>query len=147
MARKLEEAVLVWLVERSIDKERILELYLNCIEFGPGIYGIRHAAEVYFGVRPQDLKPIEAAWIMSVKPNPYTWGYKPWRRRFVSESRKNDMVTRIRNRLIKYEWISEEDALAMDSDTVFERVAPVDAYEIPEGWFYDPRERDGAQNN
>ncbi|HNU67824.1 MAG TPA: biosynthetic peptidoglycan transglycosylase [Myxococcota bacterium] len=70
MARKLEEAIIVWALEREIPKERTLELYLNCIEFGLNIYGIRRAAEVYFNKTPMELTPLEAAFIMATKPNP-----------------------------------------------------------------------------
>lgn len=70
LARKLEEAVIVWQMERTLSKERILELYLNCIEFGKHIYGIKEAAKVYFNKEPKDLTPLEAAFIMATKPAP-----------------------------------------------------------------------------
>ncbi len=70
LARKLEEAIIVWEMERKVDKERILELYLNCIEFGRHVYGIRAAARTYFGKEVQDLTPMDAAFIMATKPAP-----------------------------------------------------------------------------
>lgn len=70
LARKLEEAVIVWEMERRVDKDRILELYLNCIEFGRHVYGIREAARVYFNKAPSDLLPLEGAFIMATKPAP-----------------------------------------------------------------------------
>lgn len=70
MARKLEEAIIVWALEQEIPKERTLELYLNCIEFGLNVYGIRRAAEVYFNKSPLELTPLESAFIMATKPNP-----------------------------------------------------------------------------
>lgn len=70
LSRKLEEILIVWAMEQWVPKGRILELYMNCIEFGPDIYGIRAAAEHYFGVRPEDLTPLEAAFLASLKPSP-----------------------------------------------------------------------------
>jgi hypothetical protein len=80
LSRKLEEAIITWHMERTVTKERILELYLNCIEFGPGIYGIKKAAATYFGVHPSALTPLEGAFIMGLKPDPKT-GYNVYKRR------------------------------------------------------------------
>jgi hypothetical protein len=75
LARKLEEAIIVWEMEKKVEKERILELYLNCIEFGKHIYGIKAAAMAYFNKEPKDLTPLEAAFIMATKPAPrYAFG-------------------------------------------------------------------------
>ena len=54
-SRKYQEMILAWHLDRALDKERILEIYLNIIEFGPGIYGITRAAEHYFSKHPFDL--------------------------------------------------------------------------------------------
>ncbi len=70
LSRKLEEAVIVWQMEDTLEKERILELYLNIVEFGKHIYGIKAAASAYFNKAPKDLTPLEAAWIMATKPSP-----------------------------------------------------------------------------
>ncbi|MBM4388809.1 MAG: transglycosylase domain-containing protein, partial [Deltaproteobacteria bacterium] len=70
IARKLEEAIITWEMERSVEKERILELYLNCIEFGTKVFGIKKAAQVYFNKLPSELTPLEAAFIMAAKPDP-----------------------------------------------------------------------------
>jgi hypothetical protein len=136
LSRKLEEAVLVWLIERTVEKERIIELYLNCVEFGPNVYGIRHAAEVYFGVPPGELKPIEAGWIMAIKPNP-TRGYFAWKSRRISQSMRRRLEV-VRKRLVDRAWISDEEAMDMDSDHLYDRPAPVSAYEIPDEWVKSP---------
>ena len=49
LSRKLQELFLTWYVEHHLTKERIMEIYFNVIEFGPGIYGIGRAARHYFG--------------------------------------------------------------------------------------------------
>jgi len=70
LSRKLQELFLTWYVEKHLGKERILEIYFNVIEFGPGIYGIGPAAKHYFGVPAKDLKPEQAAFFSSILPSP-----------------------------------------------------------------------------
>jgi hypothetical protein len=70
LARKIQEVLLTWWIESSMAKERILELYLNVIEYGPAVYGIRHAAEHYFGRAPSELSPAESAYLALILPNP-----------------------------------------------------------------------------
>ncbi|KQC12577.1 MAG: hypothetical protein APR63_10665 [Desulfuromonas sp. SDB] len=70
LSRKLEEAVLTWQLERNLTKKRILEIYLNIIEFGPGIRGIGEAAHYYFAVSAYDLTPLQAAYLATIIPNP-----------------------------------------------------------------------------
>src|SRR5260370_25902795 len=70
LSRKLQEMFLTWYVEHSLTKERILEIYFNVIEFGPGIYGIGRATHHYFGKAPKDIGPREAAFFSSILPNP-----------------------------------------------------------------------------
>ena len=70
--RKGAEAyITVWL-ETLLGKKRILELYLNVIEFGPGIYGAETAARHYFGVSAKDLSRTQAAQLAAVLPGPLT---------------------------------------------------------------------------
>jgi hypothetical protein len=70
LQRKLEEALLTISLEAAVPKERILEIYLNGIEWGPGIYGVRRAARHYFGKEPGELTPKEAAYLATVIPSP-----------------------------------------------------------------------------
>src|SRR5262245_13639545 len=71
--RKAKEAVLTWQLEHRLPKRRILELYLNVAEFGPGIYGVGAASQHYFGKAAADLDEGEAAQLAAVLPNPATW--------------------------------------------------------------------------
>ena len=68
--RKLHEIILAQKVEKVLSKNRILEVYLNCIEYGPGIYGIKAAAAHYFKKNPSQLNPREAAFIAMLLPSP-----------------------------------------------------------------------------
>ncbi len=71
LARKLEETVLTWRLHNLLGKNRILELYLNVIDLGPGIRGVRQAARVYFGKELKQLRPIESAYLAAMTPNPH----------------------------------------------------------------------------
>ena len=71
--RKAREALLTWQLERQVSKRRILELYLNVVEFGPGIYGVGAASQRYFGKAPADLDESEAAQLAAALPNPAAW--------------------------------------------------------------------------
>jgi membrane peptidoglycan carboxypeptidase len=80
LSRKLEEAIIVWQMERRLTKERILELYLNCIEYGKRIYGVQSAAKAYFNKAVEDLTPVEGAFLMATKPAP-TYAYGVYEKR------------------------------------------------------------------
>jgi monofunctional glycosyltransferase len=68
--RKLREFVLTWRLERTLTKKRILELYLNVVEWGNGIFGAEAAARHYYGKPASDLSPEEAARLAVVLPSP-----------------------------------------------------------------------------
>ncbi|MCX7983386.1 MAG: monofunctional biosynthetic peptidoglycan transglycosylase [Bacteroidetes bacterium] len=68
--RKIKEWILTWYMERTLSKTRILELYLNLIEWGDGIYGAEAASRHYFGKSASELTREEAARLAAVIPNP-----------------------------------------------------------------------------
>ncbi len=80
LSRKFQELILTWLInrERMLDehrdkerhKKRLLEIYLNIIEWGPDIYGIGRASEFYFRKRPSTLSVNESAFLATIIPNP-----------------------------------------------------------------------------
>ncbi|MCS6858257.1 MAG: transglycosylase domain-containing protein, partial [Sandaracinaceae bacterium] len=70
LIRKMREAVLTWFLEKHFTKQEILELYLNVIEYGPSLYGIKNAAAYYFGRAPHELTPAQAVFLATLLPNP-----------------------------------------------------------------------------
>ncbi len=88
MMRKFEEILLVWLMEQSgqVSKDRLFEVYLNIIEWGKNVYGIKEAAKYYFGKTPAELQIGESLYLSSIIPRPktglssfdYTGHLKPW---------------------------------------------------------------------
>lgn len=82
VARKVEEALMVWLIENTglASKQRMFEVYLNIIEWGPsryrwpsgkrGVYGVKDAALFYYGKRPNELNLPESLYLASIIPKP-----------------------------------------------------------------------------
>ncbi len=70
LRRKLEEVRLAWWLEHDLGKPRILELYLNVVEFGPGALGAEAAARRYFEVDAAALTPEQAAGLAAAIPSP-----------------------------------------------------------------------------
>jgi hypothetical protein len=68
--RKLQEAILTWRLEERLDKKQILERYLNIIELGPKIWGLRAAAKYYFNVSPRELNVKQAAFLAALTSQP-----------------------------------------------------------------------------
>ena len=70
--RKGQEAIITYFMERELSKHRILELYLNVIEWGDGIYGAEAASQYYFHKPAQNLNAREGAFLSAMIPNPRT---------------------------------------------------------------------------
>lgn len=68
--RKAKELFITLLLERSLTKDRILEIYMNVIEWGPGIFGVEAAAQAYFGKSVSDLTLNESMRLAAVIPSP-----------------------------------------------------------------------------
>jgi monofunctional glycosyltransferase len=79
--RKLKEAVIACRLEATLDKSRIMALYLNVAEFGPNIWGAEAASERYFGRPASRLSPDQAALLVATLPHPLTSNpsYRPGR--------------------------------------------------------------------
>ena len=68
--RKGQEAIITWMMERTLSKRRILELYLNVAEWGEGVFGAEAAARYHFGAAASALGPEQAAYLAAVLPSP-----------------------------------------------------------------------------
>ena len=79
VSRKLEEILLVYILEnnRIANKERMLEVYFNIIEWGPNVYGIGEAAQFYFQKKPYDLTLKECLFLATIIPKPrkFMWQF------------------------------------------------------------------------
>ncbi|MFH1466726.1 MAG: biosynthetic peptidoglycan transglycosylase [Pseudomonadota bacterium] len=70
IARKLRELLLAVELDRTLGKDRVLELYLNVVELGPGIHGVGQACEHYLMKRPARVNPLEGAFLAALLPSP-----------------------------------------------------------------------------
>ena len=98
LLRKLRELILALSLEDRMSKDAILTLYLNVVEFGPGIWGIRDAADAWFLKTPDRLTPREAAFLASILPAPRMWHEKISTTGKVPISRVNEVLARMRLR-------------------------------------------------
>jgi hypothetical protein len=110
MSRKLQEAFLVFLIESylHVPKARLLEIYLNIIEFGPGVFGIHDAALHYFGKRPDMLTLPEAAWIVTLVPSPKRW-HQLWEKNTVMPDKGWDRVRRYMQAMVSRGKIAQAE--------------------------------------
>ncbi len=122
IARKVQEVLLTWWLESAFEKDEILELYLNVIEYGPSVYGLRHAAAYYFGRAPADLSPAEAAFLACMLPSPKRY-HVSYERGTLSRSMRNRMK-RLLEHMAKRKrigWEALEYGLAELDDFHFHR--------------------------
>ncbi|MCX7771147.1 MAG: monofunctional biosynthetic peptidoglycan transglycosylase, partial [Proteobacteria bacterium] len=93
--RKLKELIIAYLLETTLTKTRILELYLNVVEFGPMVYGVNHACWFYFGKSPIEVSPMESAILAGLLPGPKI--YNPYRNLEKVEARAKRILTNMYN--------------------------------------------------
>jgi len=94
LPRKVLEAYLTWRLEHSLAKKRILELYLNVVEWGPGIYGVGEASRHYFGKPPSALTLGESALLAVTLPSPLRWNLQ--RAPQFAMRRQQELLSRLR---------------------------------------------------
>jgi hypothetical protein len=77
LARKVQEALLTMLLEERLSKQELMELYLNIVELGPGIYGVGQAAEHYFAKPASELSLGQSLYLASILPDPTRQHFTP----------------------------------------------------------------------
>jgi membrane peptidoglycan carboxypeptidase len=121
--RKLQELAFAFLLESALGKDRILEIYLNVIEWGPGLHGLRPAARHYFGKEPGALTPKEMAFLVTLIPGPIKY-----QRSFEEGALSPGMeplVTNLLSKLRSLEALSSEEYEAALAETLtFRRPGP-----------------------
>ena len=89
--RKMKEFLLAWKIERILEKEKILELYLNTIPYGGVVYGVNEASKVFFNKNPSDVTVAEAAYLAAI-PNAPTYFSPYGSNKAALEKRKNSVL-------------------------------------------------------
>jgi monofunctional biosynthetic peptidoglycan transglycosylase len=105
--RKLKEAVIAWRLEHALGKRRIMELYLNIVELGDGVWGAEAASQLYFKRSAKVITRDEAAALAGTLPFPRSSnpGYRPGRMRW----RQNLILRRLRGEQVEVPKVEEPD--------------------------------------
>lgn len=99
--RKLHEILLAFDLESKVSKRRIMELYLNVVQWGEGIYGAEAASQHYFNKGAKHLNPTQSAYLAAILPNPIFLTGSGRRR---ADRRKNIILRRMARRPLPREW-------------------------------------------
>ena len=125
--RKLQEFFLTIIVDQKMTKDRILEMYLNIVEFGPDVYGIGAAAQHYFGTDPMRLSLGQSVFLSSILPRPRATYFNPDGSLSVG---KKSQVGLILDLMLRRGSISDEECRLAKEETMElgneSRQAPVD---------------------
>ena len=116
LSRKLEEILLVYILENNhlSTKERMFEVYLNIIEWGPNVYGIGEASQFYFKKRPSELTLNESMFLATIIPRPkgFMW-------RFDKEGNIKEFAAKqfkfLSDLMIRRNLLMPEDTMALSS--------------------------------
>jgi monofunctional biosynthetic peptidoglycan transglycosylase len=126
--RKLKEAVTAWRLEAAVGKQRIMELYLNVVELGPGVWGVEAASQAYFRQSARELSAEQAAALAGTLPFPLRSnpGFRPGRMLW----RRDLILRRMRGEDIEVPPVEEEpDAQVLEADST---LAPPDSILWPD---------------
>jgi len=116
IARKAEEMLMVWMIENTaaVSKDRMLEIYLNIIEWGPDVYGIAEAASYYFNKKPNELTLQESLFLAYIVPRPTKFKYL-----FVGQYRLKPFLYQnfadVAGKMLQRGLITENDFQTIDS--------------------------------
>ncbi len=140
--RKVIEIFRAMAFEKKYNKETVLEWYMNTVYFGEGCYGVKSAADNYFGKELQDMTTAELASLIGITNNPSL--YRPYRTTLDKGGLNGAELNRFRQEVIlgqmlELEWIGEEEyEEAMSQEMVFKRgIAPQDRWTTCKDTFDD----------
>jgi monofunctional biosynthetic peptidoglycan transglycosylase len=128
--RKGLEAIITDRIEKTLTKKEILEKYLNVVEFGKNIYGIKQAAQFYFKKSPAELDVVESAFMAMVLPSPIKYSQSYYKKELTGFARKR--MSQIVQNLYQFHSIDQaEYEVAMERIRSFLSPAPPPMDDIP----------------
>jgi monofunctional biosynthetic peptidoglycan transglycosylase len=142
--RKVKEAIITWRLEKALSKRRIVEIYLNCAEWGDGIFGIEAASRRFFGKPASDLNAMEAAKLAAVLPNPIKYSPLSDKRSIVRRTNLiHDLMVRRGIVIEEYDKVMKQphDSTAIQSDSSVFDIMRDSASERPS----DPANQDSEE--
>ena len=131
LSRKLEEIVVAWLLEQRFDKDEIMTLYLNAVEFGPNIFGVYEGAQHYFGLHPMALSPPQAVWLVRLLPGPRLY-YSQFEKKKLRKSFAESINWLMRH-MVRTEMMSEDQYAPITQTSLFEVKEPADDVRVGDG--------------
>lgn len=114
LQRKVLEAFITMRLEKLLTKREILEKYLNVVQFGKDIFGVKAASEYYFKKQPADLNVVESAFLAYLLPSPEKYSKSYFQGTLTPFARKR--ITQIIDRLYDYQRINPDQYLQARSD-------------------------------
>lgn len=115
LSRKLQEALLTARLEAKVPKARILELYLNIIELGPGIHGVEPAARYHFGKSAAELTPLQAVHLAMLAPGPRLYSQR-FRDGTIDDAWRQELHRQVRRMALHGHLTREQLRQALRSD-------------------------------
>jgi monofunctional biosynthetic peptidoglycan transglycosylase len=109
LSRKALEAIITVRIEKTLSKREILERYLNVVQFGKDIFGVKQASHFYFKKSPDDLSLVESAFLTFLLPNPEVYSKSFFKKRLSPFAEKR--IRQIMDRLFQYDRITEAEYL------------------------------------
>ena len=104
--RKIKEAAITYQLETNLSKNEILERYLNVVEFGANLYGVKAASEYYFKKAPANLTVLESAFLTLLLPNPKKYAVSFQKRELTKFAKGR--INQIINRLVDFHKITTD---------------------------------------
>ncbi len=141
LGRKSRELILAMLIEKYASKEKILEAYLNVIEYGKNLYGIQDASKFYFKKSPDRVNPREAAFLAMLLPNPKRYS-RSFKSKILSRYARRT-VDSILLRMRQNAYIGENEyAFSLSNTMNFEKQTFGDNFKETSGLDYKKEERE-----
>lgn len=107
LSRKLLEAIITIRIDKVLTKKEVLERYLNVVQFGKNIYGVKHAADFYFKKSPENLDLVESAFLTMLLPNPEIYSKSFYKKALTPFAQKR--ISEIIERLYRYNRVTESE--------------------------------------
>jgi monofunctional biosynthetic peptidoglycan transglycosylase len=131
-SRKVVEAVITMRMEKVLTKKEILERYLNVVQFGKNIFGIKEAAHFYFSKKPSQLTIVESAFLTFLLPSPEIYSKSFFKKELTPFARGR--INQIIEKMFQYSRIEEDEYLTarnqlenfMNAQTTKVNEVPVD---------------------
>jgi monofunctional biosynthetic peptidoglycan transglycosylase len=106
--RKFRELLITLYLEKKVSKDKILEIYLNIIQYGKGLYGIKNASRFYFKKRPSKLNAAEGAFLAMLLPSPIRYSQSFREKKLTQFARKT--VNQILDKMVLAKVLTKKQA-------------------------------------